>query len=56
MRTDTRNLAERKHSVQLRIGELRKALDAAEKCEAEIDAEIALTRAGLREAEHVAAE
>lgn len=39
-RTDTRNLAERKHSVTLRIGELRKALNEAERCSAEIDIQI----------------
>lgn len=36
-RTDSRGLAERKHSVTLRIGELRKALTEAERCSAELD-------------------
>jgi hypothetical protein len=36
-RTDTRGLAERKHSVTLRITELRSALRAAEQTAAEID-------------------
>lgn len=38
--TDSRPLYERKQSVVLRIGELRKALAAAERCEAEIDVQI----------------
>ena len=36
-RTDTRGLAERKHSVTLRIADLRAALRAAEQTAAEID-------------------
>jgi hypothetical protein len=39
-RTDSRPLYERKASITLRITELRQALAASQKCEAEIDAQI----------------
>lgn len=39
-RTDSRPLAERKHSVTLRIAELRAALRAAEETSAELDIQI----------------
>ncbi len=38
--TDSRPLAVRRHSVQLRINELRSALHAAEACAAELDIQI----------------
>lgn len=39
-RTDSRPLAERKASITLRVAELRAALNAAERAEAELDVEI----------------
>lgn len=38
--TDSRPLAVRRHSVQMRINELRSALTAAEACAAELDIQI----------------
>jgi hypothetical protein len=50
-RTDSRTLYERKASVTLRIADMRKALVAAERCEAEIDTQIESLEASKHAAE-----
>lgn len=43
-RTDSRSVHERKMSVTMRVAELRRALSAAERAEAEIDTELEAQR------------
>jgi hypothetical protein len=56
LRTDTRSLLERKHSVTLRITEIRRALNEAERCLAEIETEIENEERRREAGSHVAAE
>lgn len=54
-RASSRSFAERKHSVTLRIADLRAALTAAETAAANLDAEIELAERELERERHAVA-